>query len=69
MNTSLRHPVFSHPLVFHIGEAVELANSLDIVTHVFEVQGLDIQNKFITHKHLDEKLARLHEMWTLELGI
>jgi hypothetical protein len=49
-------------LVLYIDEAFKATISLEIVTHVFEVQGPDIQNGFITHKHVDEKLASLHEI-------
>ena len=61
-STSPKHPIFPHQLVLCIGEAVEPTISIEIVTHVFEVQGLDIQNRFITHEHLDEELASLQEM-------
>ena len=56
-------------LVLIISEVVEPTISLEIVTHVLEVRGTDIQNGFITHKHLDEELVDLHEMCTEELGI
>ena len=56
-------------LVLIISEVVEPTISLEIVTHVLEVRGTDIQNGFITHKHLDEELVDLHEMCMEELGI
>ena len=58
-STSTGHPVFPHPLIFRINEVVEPTISLEIVTHVIEVQGADIQNILITHEHLDEELASL----------
>ena len=61
-STSLRHLVFLQRLVLQIGKAIEPTISLEIVIHVFEVQGPDIQNIFITHEHLDEELASLQEM-------
>ena len=67
-STSPRHPVVPHGLVFNIGEAIEPTILFEIVTHVPEVRGPDIQNGPITHKHLDEELASLHKFSTLELG-
>ena len=67
-STSPRHPVTPHGLVFDIGEVVEPTISIEIVTHVLEVRGPDIQNGLITYKHLDEELASLYEMSTVELG-
>ena len=43
-------------------DAVEPTIYLEIITHVFEVRGPDIENRFITHEHLDEELASQHEM-------
>ena len=60
-STSRRHSVDLHGLVLHIGEAVEPTISLEIVAHVLEVGGPDIQNGLFTNKHLDEELASLHE--------
>ena len=68
-STSPRHPVAPHGLVFDIGEALEPPISLKIVTHVFEVRGLDIQNTLITDEHLDKELANMQELQTLELRI
>ena len=48
-----------HRLVVGINEAVKPTISLKIVTHVLELQGVDIRNRFITNKHLDEELASL----------
>ena len=50
-STSPRYPVFPHRLVLYIGEVVEPTISLEIVTHVLEVRGPEIQNKFITYEH------------------
>ena len=61
MSTSPRHHVVPHELVLHIGEAVEPTISFEIVAHVLEVRGPDIQNGAVTHKHFDEELASLHE--------
>ena len=68
-STSLGHPVFPLRLVLCFNEAVEPPISLEIVTHVFEVRSVDIQNKFITNEHIDEELASLQEIRTLELRI
>src|ERR1700737_3365767 len=57
--TSPRHPVVPHGLVLQIGEAAEPTILFEIVTHVLEVRGPDIQNGPITHKDLDEELASL----------
>ena len=59
--TSPRHSVVPHGLGLHIGEIVEPTISLEIVAHVLKVGGADIQNGLVTHKHLDEELASLHE--------
>ena len=61
-STSPRHSVAPHGLVLDIGEAVEPTSSFEIVTHVLEVSGLDIQNGLTTYKHLDEELASLQKM-------
>ena len=61
-NTTPKHPVFFHRLVLRIGEAIKPTIFLEIVTHVFKVQGPDIQNVFITHEHIDEELVSLQEM-------
>ena len=55
-STSPRHPIFPHRWILLIGEVVEPIISLEIVTHVLEVWGMDIQNKFITHEDLHKKL-------------
>ena len=60
-STSPGHPVFPHRLVFCINEVVEPTISLNIVIHVLELRGTDIQNRFITNKHLDEEFASLHK--------
>ena len=60
-STSPRHSVVPHGLALHIGEVVEPTISLEIVAHVLEVGGPDIQNGLVTHKQLDEELANLHE--------
>ena len=67
-STSLRHPVAPHRLVINIGEVVEPTISLDIATRVLKVWGPDIQNGLIIYKHLDEELASLYKIWTVELG-
>ena len=58
-STSPRHPVLPHRLVLDIGEVVEPTISFEIITQVLDVQGSDIQNEVIAHKHLDEELASL----------
>jgi hypothetical protein len=60
-STSPRHPIVLHRLVLHINEAIEPTISFEIVTHFLEVQGPDIQNKFVAHKYLVEELASLQE--------
>ena len=68
-SSSPGHPVFPRRLVLCIGEAIEPTISLEIVTQVLKVWGQDIQIWLITHKYLDEELASLYEIWTIELGI
>ena len=66
--TSPRHPVVPYRLVLQIGEVVEPTIWFEIVTHVLEVRGTNIQNGPITHKDLDEELVSLHKFSMLELG-
>jgi hypothetical protein len=56
-----RHPVIPHELILQIREVVEPTISFEIVAHVLEVQGSDIQKIFVMHKHFDKKLASLEE--------
>ena len=65
-STSPRHSIAPHGLVIDIGEVVEPTISLEIVTHVLEVSGSDIQNGLIANEHLDEELASLQKMSRVE---
>ena len=69
MSTSPWHPVFPHGPILNINEVVEPTVLLKIVTHVFELRIANIQNWFITIEHLDEELASLSGIQTLELGL
>lgn len=56
-------------LVFLFGEFVEPTTSLEIIIHLLEVQGIDIQIGFISNEELDEELTGLNKMCTRELVI
>ena len=60
-STSSKQHVFLHRLVYCINKAIEPTISLKIVIYVLELRGADIQNIFITNKHLDEELAIMHK--------
>lgn len=63
-STSPRQPILLHSLVFLLGEVVEPTIPLEIITHLFEIQSMYIQNGVIPHVTLIKKIVNLHQKST-----